>query len=339
MKAGNKDQINQLATKLLNDPQQSAQFKSAIQGVYKQFTPAITAAANGAIDTKVQTATAASSAAIDAYFKQFSVHMTPGTAGTAGTAAITKTVVTPLAQAAQQALSGLKSGAQFFEDFSYRGMSNNSVLAQYNDTLADGFYKNGQQFDPKDPAMMAKLTSYLQNTINSGTSRVTTPGTSGTPGTPGTTTVGTIDDGVAVVESKMRAALNMMSRSFVSNFAKSAPDVYNAIQSAAPDLDDVLKTKSGALASFLGTQQKSDVDTFISSMGNGPTTLDSLLSLGSAVTSNSSSNSANASTLNFHDGAFSVTINGNADQVTVQQLNDTLTNWSEDLIRYVQQGG
>jgi len=63
-----------------------------------------------------------------------------------------------MAAAAREILNRINSGGDLFEDFSYRGNSDN--VRRYNDELATSFYQNGGQLDA------TQITAFLQRVID-----------------------------------------------------------------------------------------------------------------------------------------------------------------------------
>lgn len=88
------------------------------------------------------------------------------------------TTVTGAGRAAQELLNQARGGGAIFEDFSFRGNSN--LVSQFNDTIADAFYKANPRFDMGRADAGAVVSKFLESYIRSQTTttRPTLPASS-----------------------------------------------------------------------------------------------------------------------------------------------------------------
>jgi phage-related protein/LysM repeat protein len=137
----------------------------------------------------------------------------------------------------------------------------------------------------------------------------------------------------AAMARTAKTLLAQMPKDLVTQLTQKFPDVVKAINTSAPNLQQLLSQRASAILASVGATN-TQVDQLVSTIENGPTTAQQIEQIGSAVIGAKGVTPSN--TLTFQSGAFSVVVNGNADAVTVDQLRSVLQGWGETIMREVE---
>lgn len=148
--------------------------------------------------------------------------------------------------------------------------------------------------------------------------------------TPGTQQI--TEDVSYAMERRARVLFADLPSSLMNVFKTQFPDVIAAMNDAAPNLAAVLKNRMADITAYFNAHPENDIDALANAISGGPDTAAELIQIGKGIVTPNGAVS-NPSTITFQTGAFSVVIQGNADAVTVDQLQTVLQGWGQQIVR------